>query len=276
MTDHIHEQLSAFLDGELSVAESELLLKRIERDPTLKATLERYVLAGEALRATQVQPRPSRDFGNRVSAAIERESLAGRARGYAAQWLKPVVGGAIAAGVAAVAIVNFQAAPTAAPASQEQAVNAVSASTVNTAPQGLGTSSSAQMVAADSNLTPTAGVPFGSRTANDSALMRYVVPPSSDRRNAPPIQFMNSGQLANYVVAHSEFSSPLNRRNVLTGLLAEDMSQAESTADVFGNSSISELAPASTNTNTSGGSGPAGNAPLDKPIEQRMLSRAPR
>ena len=75
MTDPIHEQLSAFLDGELSAAESELLLKRVERDTELKVLLERYVLAGEALRATAVQARPSRDFSARIAAAIDSESV---------------------------------------------------------------------------------------------------------------------------------------------------------------------------------------------------------
>jgi hypothetical protein len=34
---------------------------------------------------------------------------------------------------------------------------------------------------------------------------------------------VNNQRLANFVVAHSEYSSPLGRRNVLTGLVAEDL-----------------------------------------------------
>jgi hypothetical protein len=50
----------------------------------------------------------------------------------------------------------------------------------------------------------------------------YTVPLPSGRQ-APPIQVMNNSRLANFVVAHSEYSSPLGRRNVLTGLVAEDV-----------------------------------------------------
>jgi hypothetical protein len=44
-----------------------------------------------------------------------------------------------------------------------------------------------------------------------------------ERRVSPPIQVVNNGRLANFVVAHSEYSSPLGRRNVLTGLVADDV-----------------------------------------------------
>jgi len=203
MTDPIHEQLSAFLDGELSAAESELLLKRVERDPDLKVLLERYVLAGEALRATAVQSRPSRDFSSRVAAAIDGESLPERARRHATRWLKPVAGGAIAAGVAAVVLVSFQVTPMIASQEAQQAprVDGETSALVAQVPtsQSLG------------NVTETAG----------SA--SYTVPLTTDRRAAPPIQVMHNSRLANFVVAHSEYSSPLGRRNVLTGLVAEDV-----------------------------------------------------
>jgi hypothetical protein len=44
-----------------------------------------------------------------------------------------------------------------------------------------------------------------------------------ERRVSPPIQVVNNGRLANFVVAHSEYSSPFGRRNVLTGLVADDV-----------------------------------------------------
>ena len=216
MTDAIHEQLSAFLDGELSAAESELLLKRIERDPTLKEQLERYVLAGEALRATHVEVRPSRDFSTRVARAIDGDSslqLPARAR-QAAHWLKPVAGGAIAAGVAAVALVSFQVAPTVAvnvsPADMSSAMAAAS--------NGV-----AQAIPAE--LAAPAGIaaPIG-----NGGSASYTVPPASDPRMAPPIRVINNSRLANYVVAHSEYSSPLARRNVLTGLVAEEVPEGQS------------------------------------------------
>ncbi|MGA0027689.1 MAG: sigma-E factor negative regulatory protein, partial [Steroidobacteraceae bacterium] len=50
MTETIKEQLSAFLDGELPEAETTLLLKRLERDDDLRATLSRYSLIGAVMR----------------------------------------------------------------------------------------------------------------------------------------------------------------------------------------------------------------------------------
>jgi hypothetical protein len=45
----------------------------------------------------------------------------------------------------------------------------------------------------------------------------YVVPLPTERRGvAPP------AQLANYVVAHSEYSAPLSRRSLLSALVAAD------------------------------------------------------
>jgi hypothetical protein len=49
----------------------------------------------------------------------------------------------------------------------------------------------------------------------------YVVPKVIPRRSIVP-----STQLANYVVAHSEFSSPVNRRNLLSALMASESGTA--------------------------------------------------
>jgi negative regulator of sigma E activity len=242
MTDPIHEQLSAFLDGELSAAESELLLKRVERDPDLKVRLERYVLAGEALRATAVQTRPSRDFSVRIAASIARESAPGRAR-HVAQWLKPVAGGAIAAGVAAVALVSFQVTPM---LTSQETVSGGAVTAQRTTPLSQGTQSIEQ--------------------ANASEMMsgtdRYTVP-TRERRVSPPIQVVNNGRLANFVVAHSEYSSPLGRRNVLTGLVADDV-PADQPVEQF---VVEQLA---------GDESLPPQAPQSAAESQRMLSSAPR
>jgi hypothetical protein len=49
----------------------------------------------------------------------------------------------------------------------------------------------------------------------------YVTPPVSRGVGVIP-----PAQLASYVVAHSEYSSPLGRRNVLTGLVADEVQLA--------------------------------------------------
>jgi sigma-E factor negative regulatory protein RseA len=43
--------------------------------------------------------------------------------------------------------------------------------------------------------------------------------------------FVPATRLTNYVVAHSEYSSPLARRSVLTGVLAEDDSDPDVATD---------------------------------------------
>jgi len=209
MSDAIHEQLSAFLDGELSHAESELLLKRIERDSQLKEQFERYVLAGEALRATSVEVRPSRDFSVRITRAIDGESsgnLPARAK-QAAQWLKPVAGGAIAASVAAAALVTFQVGPFVAGNNSPM-----------TPASGLTANVDGALPAANGGALELRAAPIAPSDSGAS----FTVPVASDPKLAPPIRVITNSRLANYVVAHSEYSSPLSRRNVLTGLVAEE------------------------------------------------------
>ena len=53
------------------------------------------------------------------------------------------------------------------------------------------------------------------QNADDAA--SYIVPTSTSQP-----AFVPATRLTNYVVAHSEYSSPLARRSVLTGVLAED------------------------------------------------------
>ncbi len=54
-----------------------------------------------------------------------------------------------------------------------------------------------------------------------SGSISYVVPKATPRRVTVP-----STQLANYVVAHSEFSSPVTRRNLLSAFMANESAGA--------------------------------------------------
>jgi hypothetical protein len=110
----------------------------------------------------------------------------------AARWLKPAAGLAVAASVAWVAVLAVRT-PTIAPASH------VAAETLQP-------------------ITLTA-----QRTGNADS---YVVPAAA---NAPSIS-IPAARLTNYVVAHSEFSSPLGRHNMMTGLLTDGTSAAEEVA----------------------------------------------
>jgi sigma-E factor negative regulatory protein RseA len=196
MSDYLRDQLSAFIDGELPKHEIELLFKRLDGNPELRATLARYTLIGESLRTRSAEG-PSRTFADRVRTAV-RESgpLAGGVRPARPQqwrWLKPIAGVAVAATVAAVAILGLQ--------SIQPAVDQ---------PPQLAAEVPAQAV-----------VIGGSESTVDSP--SYIVPAPASAGSP-----MNAARLTNYVVAHSEYSTPLGRRSVLSGIVAEGAATPES------------------------------------------------
>jgi negative regulator of sigma E activity len=216
MTDALNEQLSACLDGELPPAELDLLLKRVEREAELRDAIGRYSLIGEAMRAERPAV-ASRDFASKVMAAVAAEPAhaqppvalpqvaqkpaavqhapSQRASGMSpavVRYLRPAAGMAIAAGVAAIAVLTMQ------PSGQS-----------DLAPVG------APLIAANQ---PAANE---SSVASD-AESSYVVPTSTTQS-----AFIPATRLTNYVVAHSEYSSPLGRRSVLSGVLADDDEEIE-------------------------------------------------
>jgi sigma-E factor negative regulatory protein RseA len=196
MTDSVQpnetlsSQLSAFVDDELPSAESELFVRRLTREADLKQCMSRYQLMGEALRAPTSRTHLSRDFSARIAAVLELQekenAQPSRKRGLSRQqmerWLKPIAGVGVAAGVALVAVLAVR--------SQSGIVD----------PQSM-TAETLQPVV------------LTAQRANS-----YVVPVASSAPSVP----IPAARLTNYVVAHSEFSSPLGRRNMMTGLLAND------------------------------------------------------
>lgn len=191
----LRQQLSAFVDGELPGEETELLVRRLARDSELKQAMSRYLLAGEALR----QPRaigPSRGFVAKVAAAIDQDADASvpqpaapksRVSLQSMQWLKPVAGFAVAASVAVATVLVYRGA----------------------------LEGSDKLPMADAQQQPAAAVVAAPHSNESSS---YVVPAASSVPAVP----IAAARLTNYVVAHSEYSSPLGRRNMLTGLLASD------------------------------------------------------
>ena len=95
----ILEQLSAFADGELPKAEAELLVARLCREPALAKVWARWHAASEVLRGG-LPPRYPRELSDRVHAALSDES----GHSAAFEWRRPLLGAALAAGVAALAI----------------------------------------------------------------------------------------------------------------------------------------------------------------------------
>ena len=199
MSEYLRDQLSAFIDGELPKHEIELLFKRLDGNAELRATLARYTLIGESLRTRSAEG-PSRTFAERVRAAV-RESgpLVGgstsTARVQQWRWLTPVAGMAVAATVAAVAILGLQ-------SMQDPLVEPA-----------------APLAAANTTVQP---VIIDESTPASTA---YVVPTPATANS-----LVNAARLTNYVVAHSEYSSILSRRSVLSGIVAEGVGAPEATA----------------------------------------------
>ncbi len=113
MNDAIRMQISAFVDGELPDAEADLLLRRMSQDADLRKQAAEFLEIGRAMRGEPGVPGVER-LQERISAALNDKPLAadevlpelptGRS-------MRPLVGVAVAASVALLAIVGLQFSP---------------------------------------------------------------------------------------------------------------------------------------------------------------------
>jgi len=191
MTDRIKEQLSAFLDGELPDTESALLLKRLERDDELRGALSRYSLIGAVLRSDGDVP-AARQVAARVSAAIAKEPFRAaalvRLPGREAL-LKGFAGLAVAAGVALGAVALVQ-------------------------------ELRSQDAAAPSAVIAQLEVPPVQPVMDDTEPATvYTTPPATESAAG-----IAPAELANFLVAHYGYATPLVRRSVGAGLIGDDSS----------------------------------------------------
>ena len=119
MTDAIKMQLSAFVDGELSDAESELLIRRIGRDAELRATVAEYHAIGRIMRA-EAEPAGMDGLLAAIRDGIDTDEMPASAvpeQETARRMTRPLAGVAIAASVALAGVLGVsQWSPTAAPA----------------------------------------------------------------------------------------------------------------------------------------------------------------
>ena len=193
MNEELDSQLSAMFDDELAPAECELLARRLSRDEHLKARWGRYAIMGAVIRAER-GVRLNAPLAGRVNAVLLAEPAlaahtAPRDRSAARlRWWQPLAGAALAASVAAVSILwlRGQAPPAGVP---------------------LG----AHLTPAPLSVAPAAA------TQGES----YVVPVPK-----PPTVVVTSTELANYVVAHSMFSTPVARRNLLSAFMTSEPAAA--------------------------------------------------
>jgi sigma-E factor negative regulatory protein RseA len=187
MNEELDSQLSAMFDDELAPEECELLARRLSRDEQLKARWGRYAVIGAAIRSER-GVRLNAPLAGRVSAVILAEPALATAHTARRSGVRwwQPVAGAAVAAGVAVVCVLWLRA------------------------QGplAGAPQSAHLTA------PTATV----AGAPDS----YVVP------RAPAVRavVVPSTELANYVVAHSVFSSPVTRRNLLSAFMRSESGTA--------------------------------------------------
>jgi sigma-E factor negative regulatory protein RseA len=186
MTDQINDQISAFIDNELSADESALLVRRFERDSEARARAMRYTLIGASLRGELLEPHPS-VLRQRISVALSGAPVpsAPRARErWTDRWARPLLGVGIAATVAVVAVGTLRSLNEA-----SLVQNPLNASAI-----------------------PVGGFPL---QAGDSVRApSYVVPQGTDlSRTVAPIR------LTNYLMHHGEFASGLTRTSVNSNVL---------------------------------------------------------
>jgi negative regulator of sigma E activity len=202
MNEELDSQLSAMFDDELHSNECELLARRLSRDELLKARWGRYAVMGAVIRAER-GVRLNAPLAGRVSAvllaepALGTQPLALGKQRAPLRWWQPMAATALAASVAALCVLWLRSeAPGVAPALTAQ---------VSTAPFTQGTA----VIPASVSLAPSAA---------DS----YVVPRPA---KVLPVT-VPSTELANYVVAHSMFSPPVARRNLLSAFMTSEGSAA--------------------------------------------------
>jgi sigma-E factor negative regulatory protein RseA len=186
MTEQINDQVSAFIDDELSADESAMLVRRFERDPEARGRALRYTLIGDALRGQLLEPNPS-ILRRRVAASLSGAHAAPAkvAAGWPLRFARPAVGFGIAAAVAVVAIGALRV------VNDAQDAPATVAATVETAQ------------------------PLQVREISVEA-PSYVVPQEAPegRPVTPPIR------LTNYLMRHGEYASGLSRTSVHSNVVS--------------------------------------------------------
>jgi sigma-E factor negative regulatory protein RseA len=194
MTDQINDQISAFIDNELSADESAMLVRRFERDTESRARAMRYTLIGASLRGELLEPHPS-VLRQRVSAALSGATPpAPKARERVGErFTNPLLGVAIAATVAVVSI---------------GALRSMNETTLvpSVAPAVVSTST-------------TPNLDAGSSLQARDAATSYVVPPrvNDQPSTVAPIR------LTNYLMHHGEFASGFTRTAVNSNVVGAAM-----------------------------------------------------
>jgi negative regulator of sigma E activity len=181
MTDKINDQISAFVDDELSEQECAFLVRRFEHNSEARKQAVRFTLIGSALRNELIKPDPTLLL-RRISSALDGAAVPAapvRAeRGWSPRLVRPLAGLAIAAGVASIAIFGLR--------------------------------------YLNDTTAPPAPAVAATRAADPVEPASYVVP----REVAEGRAVVPTIRLTNYLVHHGEYASGLNRTSVHSNVVA--------------------------------------------------------
>jgi negative regulator of sigma E activity len=217
-------QLSAMFDDALPAAECELLARRVSADPALQQQWSRYAVIGAALRGDPISARPvGGSVAARVQAALAAEPSEAaqdpeiQVAPARQRWTRPLLATGIAAGVAALSLLWLQRTPETTGDMPAMAASGAAAAPLAAPVEVV---APAPAFAAVGQGGADAEVVLAPAAAGEPD--SYVVPALP----ASPGRPMSSAQLANFVVAHSEFSGSLSRRGMLSALVAGEGSVA--------------------------------------------------
>jgi negative regulator of sigma E activity len=227
MNEELDSQLSAMFDGELPGGECELIARRLSRDEALRAQWSRFSMIGAAIRAERGVALHDR-VAWRVQAAIAQEPAYGDGaeigatnartaavvpaevlrRAASRRWnrfTRPLAGFGIAASVAAAAILFLRV---------QGGDEALVADTAAAPAQSIVLTPDTEAAPAVAGQVPSERVALNDAPKSSTD---YVTPQPNPQTN-----LAQNASLANYVVAHSEYSGPISRRMALLGILASE------------------------------------------------------
>jgi sigma-E factor negative regulatory protein RseA len=109
MNDALKMQISAFIDGELPENEAELLLRRLNQDAAMRQQVAQYLAIGRYMRRDP-ELEGMCELRGRIANALGEELVpaAPASSEQASRFIRPVVGVALAASVALIALVGLR------------------------------------------------------------------------------------------------------------------------------------------------------------------------
>ncbi len=203
--DEVESQLSAMFDGELPVTECELLSRRIDRDENLRARWSRYALIGAAMRSEPVATARS-GFARRVSAALRGADQIPRSRRGRKVFLSAALSASLVVTVAGLSISLLR----------YTAPDAGAGNVARATPGRVEATAALPVVAGADAGRNGAALATIARGSNGEPVS-YVTPATSAGANTAL-----RTDLADFIVAHSEYSTPLMRRNLLSALVSNE------------------------------------------------------